>query len=43
MSCDICWKIISDFDIDTEFDSDEFVICSECRSNNGNEFVFEKF
>ena len=43
MSCDICWKIIDDSDIGSEFDSDEFVICSECSSNNGEEFSFGKF
>ena len=43
MSCDICWKIIDDSDIDTEFESDEFVICSECSSNQGEEFSFDKF
>ena len=42
MSCDLCWKIIDDFDIDTEFDSNEFVICSECRSSHGSEFLNEK-
>jgi len=43
MSCDICWKVIEDSDIDTEFESDELVVCSECRSNNGKEFSFDKF
>jgi len=43
MSCDICWKIIDDYDIDAEFESDEFVVCSGCRSNHGDEFLFEKF
>ena len=42
MSCDICWKIIDDSDIDSEFDSDELVICSECRSNNVEGFSFGK-
>jgi len=42
MSCDICWKIIDDSDIDAEFESDEFVICSECRSNPGDH-SFGKF
>ena len=41
MSCDICWKIIDDSDIDTEFDSNEFVICSECSSNHGDD-LFSK-
>ena len=43
MSCDICWKVIDDSDIAAEFESDEFVICSECSSNNGEEFPFDKF
>jgi len=40
MSCDICWKVIDDSDIDVEFELDELVICSECRSNNGKETLF---
>ena len=41
MSCDICWKVIDDdSDIDVEFESGELVICSECRSNNGEEILF---
>ena len=43
MSCDICWKVIDDSDIDAEFESDEFVICTECSSNHGEEFPFDKF
>jgi len=42
MSCDICWKIIDDTDADAEFDSDEFVMCSDCRTNNQEEFSFGK-
>ena len=42
MSCDMCWKIIDDSDIDAEFDSDEFVVCSECISNPGSESLFGK-
>jgi len=42
MSCDICWNAIDDSDIDTEFESSELVICSECRLNHG-ELSFEQF
>jgi hypothetical protein len=43
MSCDICWRVIDDSDIDAEFESDDLVICSDCRSNHGEKFSFEKF
>jgi hypothetical protein len=34
MSCDICWEMVNDADIDAEFESAEIVICSKCRSDN---------
>ena len=43
MNCDVCWKVMDDSDVVAEFDSDEFVICYECTSDDGEEFTFGKF
>ena len=43
LSCDICWETVDHFDIDAEFESKDLVICSKCRSDYGEDSLFEKF
>jgi len=43
LSCDICWEVLDNIDMDAEFESEDLVICTKCRSDYKEDSPLEKF